>query len=326
MLKEEILTILQESKGSFVSGQILCNQLGVTRTAVWKNILLLRKEGYLIEAVTKKGYCLTDDSMTYNAFEITKELRKSGLDMEVLFQNSVDSTNLWAFEVSNQYDNVLLVADEQTHGKGRRGRSWSSLPGCGIWMSYLMKPKIQIGNASMITLVFALAIAHAITKVYERRVEIKWPNDIVYRGKKICGILTEMRSDTDGIRALVCGIGINANTTDFPKELESVATSLKKSFGVPVSRVKLISEIMKHFDVYFGKFLKTEDLSELKAEYEEILANRDKDVFLIGEETAQKVFCKGINNRGELVVIDENRREMQIHSGEVSVRGIYGYV
>lgn len=326
MQKSLILNILQKHKGEFVSGQMLCDSLGVTRTSIWKMMQSLKQDGYVIEAATKKGYRLVDDSETYNAHEIAKELLALGISLPVLFQKSVDSTNIWAFEESDRHDRILLVADEQTLGKGRRGRTWISPLGSGIWMSYLCKPDIRIENASMITLVFALSVAKAMQDLFAMDVKIKWPNDIVYQGRKICGILTEMRSDTDGIKAIVCGIGINANTTEFPAELANAATSIQNEMDVQVDRAKLIAKIMQYFDICFGKFLKTEDLSELKDDYEEILANKDNEVYIIEHDTHQKAFCKGITNRGELLVLDEDGHTLQIHSGEVSIRGIYGYV
>lgn len=325
MQKEQILSVLQNHKGEFISGQTLCEILGVSRTSIWKHISALKEEGYQIDAVTKKGYCLVGDSYIYNAYEIKKALEIAHLDMDVRFEKCVDSTNDWAFSQSKEHENLLFVAEEQLLGKGRRGRVWVSPPGYGIWMSYLMKPKIKIENAPMLTLIFALAVAHAIQALYQLDIQIKWPNDIVYNGKKICGILTEMRSDTDGIKAVVCGIGINANMLAFPKDLET-ATSIRMECGAIVDRTKLIARIMEYFSKYYDIFQKTQDLSMLKDAYETILVSKNQEVCILEDEKKMMALCKGITTKGELIVLDGEQREMRIHSGEVSVRGVYGYI
>lgn len=325
-MKTKILKLLRGQE-TYISGQELCNQLGVSRTAVWKVINQLKESGYGVEAVPNRGYHIVSypDILSKEEIESQVETRKIG--KKVLYLNKTSSTNIEAAQVAlEEDDGLLVVADIQTAGKGRRGRAWTSPKGTGIWMSMLLKPQISPSSASMVTLVTALAAVRAMNTLKGIKAEIKWPNDIVVNGKKVCGILTEMNCELDFIHYVVVGIGINANMKEFPEEVEKVATSLFLEAGKKVNRGQLIVTFLKEFEVLYETFVEQENLSFMKTEYESHLVNRNKQVRVIELKNTYTGVARGINEQGELRVELSDGEIKEIISGEVSVRGIYGYV
>ena len=326
-MKDRLLSILREHNG-FISGQEICDRFNVSRTAVWKAVNSLKKSGYEIEAVRNKGYRLIESPDVLLADELKSLLETKWFARKILYFESIDSTNN---EVKRQAENgcdedLLVIAETQTAGKGRRERHWESPAGSGIWMSFPVKPDLPPYKASMITLVAALAVAKAIADETGLKALIKWPNDIVINGKKTTGILTEMSAEMTSIHYVVIGIGINVNTETFPDELKNTATSLSLETGSKIRRGGIIASFGKYFEKYYDDFCKTQDLSLIREEYEKLLVNIDKEVYIIEGENNKKRVAKGITDTGELIVEDENGKVENIFAGEVSVRGIYGYV
>lgn len=240
---------------------------------------------------------------------------------------TIDSTNTKAKELAaaGAVQGTLVTADAQQAGIGRRGRSWSSEKKAGIYMSMLLRPEIATDKASMLTLVAALAVERAIAETLDCQPMIKWPNDIVLNKKKICGILTEMVLKGTEIDYVVIGIGINVNNKNFPEEIVQTAGSLSLELGNEIDREMLISEVWKRFSVYYENFLQVGDLSGIKAEYEHALINKDEKVKVLDPLGEYMGIAKGITNIGELIV-DTEEEIRYVSGGEVSVRGIYGYV
>lgn len=326
-MKEEILRLLR-SADSYISGQELCNRFGVSRTAVWKAINQLKEAGYEIEAQQNKGYKLMAAPDLMTEAEIKSLMHTEWVAKEVLYFDTIDSTNTKAQELAEKGypSGTLVVADKQESGKGRRGRSWVSPSGTGIFMTLMIKPDINPNNASMLTLVAALAVAKAITSVTGEEAMIKWPNDIVVNGKKVCGILTEMNAQFDYINHIVVGIGINVHNESFPEEISQMASSLMiEAGGKRFHRAQIIAETMSYFEQYYDTFLKTQDLSALVREYDELLVNRNKSVRVLDPKEPFDGKAMGITHKGELIVDTWESRKL-VSSGEVSVRGIYGYV
>ncbi len=326
-MKEEILRLLR-SADSYISGQELCNRFGVSRTAVWKAINQLKEAGYEIEAQQNKGYKLMAAPDLMTEAEIKSLMHTEWVAKEVLYFDTIDSTNTKAQELAEKGypSGTLVVADKQESGKGRRGRSWVSPSGTGIFMTLMIKPDINPNNASMLTLVAALAVAKAITSVTGEEALIKWPNDIVVNGKKVCGILTEMNAQFDYINHIVVGIGINVHNESFPEEISQMASSLMiEAGGKRFHRAQIIAETMSYFEQYYDTFLKTQDLSALVREYDELLVNRNKSVRVLDPKEPFDGKAMGITPKGELIVDTWESRKL-VSSGEVSVRGIYGYV
>jgi BirA family biotin operon repressor/biotin-[acetyl-CoA-carboxylase] ligase len=326
-MKEEILRLLRSADG-YISGQELCNRFGVSRTAVWKAINQLKEAGYEIEAQQNKGYKLMAAPDLMTEAEIKSLMHTEWVAKEVLYFDTIDSTNIKAQELAEKgyQSGTLVVADKQESGKGRRGRSWVSPSGTGIFMTLMIKPDINPNNASMLTLVAALAVAKAITSVTGEEAMIKWPNDIVVNGKKVCGILTEMNAQFDYINHIVVGIGINVHNESFPEEISQMASSLMiEAGGKRFHRAQIIAETMSYFEQYYDTFLKTQDLSALVREYDELLVNRNKSVRVLDPKEPFDGKAMGITPKGELIVDTWESRKL-VSSGEVSVRGIYGYV
>lgn len=326
-MKEEILRLLRSADG-YISGQELCNRFGVSRTAVWKAINQLKEAGYEIEAQQNKGYKLMAAPDLMTEAEIKSLMHTEWVAKEVLYFDTIDSTNTKAQELAEKGypSGTLVVADKQESGKGRRGRSWVSPSGTGIFMTLMIKPDINPNNASMLTLVAALAVAKAITSVTGEEAMIKWPNDIVINGKKVCGILTEMNAQFDYINHIVVGIGINVHNESFPEEISQMASSLMiEAGGKRFHRAQIIAETMSYFEQYYDTFLKTQDLSALVREYDELLVNRNKSVRVLDPKEPFDGKAMGITPKGELIVETWASRKL-VSSGEVSVRGIYGYV
>lgn len=326
-MKEEILRLLRSADG-YISGQELCNRFGVSRTAVWKAINQLKEAGYEIEAQQNKGYRLMAAPDLMTEAEIKSLMHTDWVAKEVLYFDTIDSTNTKAQELAEKGypSGTLVVADKQDSGKGRRGRSWVSPSGTGIFMTLMIKPDINPNNASMLTLVAALAVAKAITSVTGEEAMIKWPNDIVINGKKVCGILTEMNAQFDYINHIVVGIGINVHNESFPEEISQMASSLMiEAGGKRFHRAQIIAETMSYFEQYYDTFLKTQDLSALVREYDELLVNRNKSVRVLDPKEPFDGKAMGITPKGELIVDTWESRKL-VSSGEVSVRGIYGYV
>ena len=326
-MKEEILRLLRSADG-YISGQELCNRFGVSRTAVWKAINQLKEAGYEIEAQQNKGYRLMAAPDLMTEAEIKSLMHTDWVAKEVLYFDTIDSTNTKAQELAEKGypSGTLVVADKQESGKGRRGRSWVSPSGTGIFMTLMIKPDINPNNASMLTLVAALAVAKAITSVTGEEALIKWPNDIVINGKKVCGILTEMNAQFDYINHIVVGIGINVHNESFPEEISQMASSLMiEAGGKRFHRAQIIAETMSYFEQYYDTFLKTQDLSALVREYDELLVNRNKSVRVLDPKEPFDGKAMGITHKGELIVDTWESRKL-VSSGEVSVRGIYGYV
>lgn len=326
-MKEEILRLLRSADG-YISGQELCNRFGVSRTAVWKAINQLKEAGYEIEAQQNKGYRLMAAPDLMTEAEIKSLMHTEWVAKEVLYFDTIDSTNTKAQELAEKGypSGTLVVADKQESGKGRRGRSWVSPSGTGIFMTLMIKPDINPNNASMLTLVAALAVAKAITSVTGEEALIKWPNDIVVNGKKVCGILTEMNAQFDYINHIVVGIGINVHNESFPEEISQMASSLMiEAGGKRFHRAQIIAETMSYFEQYYDTFLKTQDLSALVREYDKLLVNRNRSVRVLDPKEPFDGKAMGITPKGELIVDTWESRKL-VSSGEVSVRGIYGYV
>lgn len=326
--------MLRSAGEEYTSGQVLCEKLGVSRQAIWKNILQLKEAGYQIESQPKKGYRLLESADRLVGADIESRLAPDCLCHRVECLETVDSTNTRAKQLAElgEPEGTLVVAEEQTAGKGRRGRGWASEPGIGIWMSLILRPQLKPQQAASVTLVAAMAVAKGIRECCGLETGIKWPNDVVINGKKVCGILTETSSEPDYIHYAVPGIGINANTPEFPEELRDRATSIYLETGKKTDRNALIAAVMNAFSDYYRRYLETADLSLLKDEYDAMLVNMNREVLILygmaedaDPEKSEKGVAKGIAPSGALLVETEAGLK-EILSGEVSVRGVYGYV
>lgn len=263
-----------------------------------------------------------------NVDEIEKLIVNNIMGKEVYYQAEVTSTNTLAKELASEgrLSGTIVVTDFQSQGKGRRGKTWVAPKGQDIFMSLLLRPEIQPAQASMLTLVMGLSVAQAVKDELDVDSQIKWPNDVVVDGKKICGILTEMGVNASGVDYVVIGTGINCNAKNFVAEGLADATSLAIETGQEIVRETLIAKVMVRFEENFNIFLKTKDLTNLMLKYNQLLANNGREVLISGTGEDWSGVARGINERGELLVEDKSGEVKNIFTGEVSVRGIYGYV
>lgn len=325
-MKEKILALLK-STSDYVSGQDICNRLGVSRTAVWKNINALKQEGYEIDSVNNKGYRLISEPDIINEMRIREYMHTKWMAKNIIYLPVTDSTNTQAKRLGEEgaEHGTLVVTQCQTAGRGRRGRSWESPEG-NVYFTFILRPDVEVSRASMITLISVLALAKAIEKVTGLHTQIKWPNDVVANGKKLCGILTESSTDLEYINYVVVGIGINVNQTSFPDELADKASSLLLELGHSVNRGAVLGEFLNLFEVYYDIFIKTEDMSGLIDVYNEMLVNCGREVKIIEKDKERILKAIGIDENGGLIVENQEGVRESIISGEVSVRGLYGYV
>lgn len=326
MLRSKLLKLLKENKGEYISGQKLSEQLNVSRTAIWKHINELKNEGYQIEAHHKLGYMLVSEPDLLIYEEVSPYLTTNFIGKNYIHKLVIDSTNNFAKEMASKVpDGTVIIAEEQTAGRGRLGRSWISQKGCGIWMSIILKPNIQPQEAINLTQVAAISVVKAIEEVFHVESKIKWPNDIILNNKKVCGILTEMSSEIDKINYVIIGIGVNVNCDNFPEELKGKATSLYLETNSKVDRKKLTASILNNLEFYYNAYLQKgfEYIRPICIEKSITIGRQIKVIANEGEIEGKAVT---IDNNGSLVVETKEGKRLSIMSGDVSVRGLLDYV
>lgn len=328
-MKGKILKLLKESSNEFVSGQKISEELGVSRAAIWKHINVIKEEGYEIQAISRKGYKVisSPDILTFE--EIKNFINTKYIGENILHYDSIGSTNSKAKELAETgcAHGTVVISEEQTSGRGRLGRNWVSPKYKGIWMSIILRPNITTQNASQITLIGAAAAQKAIMKMGVKT-SIKWPNDIIINGKKVCGILTEMSGEIDHINYLVMGIGINVNleAEDIPMELKDVATSLKLESGKFMDRKLLVANILNIFEELYYDFVENGNIKETIDVCRKNSMLLSKEIQLVSRGEIRIAKAIDISDAGELLVENEQGIIEYIVSGEVSIRGMYGYI
>lgn len=325
-MRNKIIKVILNNKDNFISGEDLSNKLGISRTAVWKHIKKLKEEGYNIESVNKKGYRL----VSFPGDLLTSENIKYNLQTKIIGDNihhlqTIDSTNEYLKRIGDKStDGTVVISEEQTRGKGRMGRTWQSKSGEGIWMSLLLKPNIIPFKAPFITLVAGVSVVTALRKL-NVPAQIKWPNDIILNDKKICGILTELSAEIERVNYVIVGMGMNVKNMYFSGELEHKATSLYKE-GYVLQRVDIVDKILYEFEKNYIDYIENdnkEHVLNLFRQYSNII---NKEIYLIKNDKRELVTCIDINDSGNLIIKDKDNNIREIMSGEVSIRGINGYI
>ena len=315
--KERILALLEENRGTPLSGEVLAEELGVSRTAVWKAIKDLQKAGHAIAAAQNRGYTLDTDSEVLSEQGVRLFLRNKSLNLVVA--QELESTNLTAKQMAaaGAPHGTLVVADSQTAGRGRRGRSFASPPGTGLYLSMVLRSALPMQSAVLVTSAAAVAVCRAVRTLCGLELAIKWVNDLYYKGKKVCGILTEAGTDLESgqLEWLVVGIGLNLTATaeDFPPELTAKAGSLYPGGPAPVSRAALAGAIGRELLALCPGFA---CLDEYRAR---CFVPGHWVTVCTGSETyaAQAL---SIDDAGRLVVQREGGRTEALRCGEVTIR------
>lgn len=246
---------------------------------------------------------------------------------EIVWLPSIDSTNeeIKRKAAEGAAEGLVIAADMQTAGKGRRGRAWQSPAGKNLYFSILLRPEVKPDKASMVTLLMAVAVQKAAAAVSSTETLIKWPNDVIMHGKKITGILTEMYLKGEEIDFVVIGTGVNVKAQTFPEELVN-ASDIETESGREISRKELLEVIVDEFFVLYEEYVKTGNLRFAKETYEKALVNKDREVLILDPAGEYRAVAEGIDEKGELLVRMADGTVRTVYAGEVSVRGIYGYV
>jgi len=301
-IKDKVLEKLINNKGKRVSGEQLASELSVSRSAIWKHIKFLRDEGYMIDSSTNLGYSLVETPDTLNPGEIKAGLQTKVIGKEIKYFKETDSTNIIAREIAASVDEgTLVIAESQTAGRGRLGRKWISPEG-GIWLSIILKPKMQPQYASRITLLAGVCVAKTI-RGFGLPAKIKWPNDVLINGKKVCGILTEIGAEVDLIDYLIVGIGIDANvdTESFPEEIRDSSTSLKKETGKEINRVDFVRKLLEEFELLYLNFQK-EGFPKILEEWRNMSATIGEWVKISTQARTIYGEAIGVDNEGALIL------------------------
>jgi BirA family biotin operon repressor/biotin-[acetyl-CoA-carboxylase] ligase len=319
-IRKKLLDAFTNAGESFLSGQYLAEIIGCSRTAVWKHIEELRKDGFELEAVRKKGYRIVSTPEAVSDDEIRLGLQTKFIGQNILYQESVPSTQKIAHRLANENatEGTVVIAEEQISGKGRMGREWHSPKYTGIWMSLILRPNISLANAPQLTLLAAVSVVQAIEEIAGLRPEIKWPNDLLLNGKKLTGILTELHAEADRIHSIIIGIGINVNQqlSDFPAELHPIATSLAIEKGEKISRSALIRSIFKHFENLYLQYLE-EGFSPIKLLWESYAISIGKQIKARTLNEVIEGIALGITDDGVLQIQDHNGKIHQVYSADI---------
>jgi BirA family biotin operon repressor/biotin-[acetyl-CoA-carboxylase] ligase len=317
--RKHLLSCLKENKGHWISGETLSGRLDVSRAAINKHIKKLRQDGYPIESSTKKGYCLKPFVDILLKDEIREKL-DTGIfgKTDILHFTNTDSTNLQAkiLAAGGAPEGTLIVAESQYSGRGRKGRTWFSPQGFGIYSSLILRPAISPAEAPGITLMTAVAAAETVIALTGIPASIKWPNDIMVKNKKIAGILTEISTEMDSVDFIIVGLGLNVNTPAdaFPPDLKTVATSVVAETGQRFSRVKMLQAYLKNLETHYENF-KKEGFSGIRNQwkaYTDIIGKK-VTVSKVAGKIAGKVL--DVDDEGVLILEDGKGEKHRIFSG-----------
>ena len=332
MSRQAVLKFLRAHPESCLSGEEMSRTLGLSRTAVWKAVDALRKEGYTIEARSGQGYRLLETPDHLSEAEVRAFLgTPEGIGRKLICLEEIDSTNNYAKQLalSGGEDGTVILAEQQTAGRGRMDRVFASPKGLGIYLTVLLRPDLPPERLMPVTALAGVAVCRAVSEACGLELDLKWPNDPVLRGKKVCGILTELslEAETGRLQSLVLGIGLNVHQKpeDFPPELREMAASLDQALSEPVSRPRLAAALIRQLD-RLHQTLYDGELQEDLEEYRRRCVNLGKPLQLLHSDgSREQVEGLGIDQDFALRVRRADGSVQAVRSGEVSVRGLYGY-
>lgn len=324
-MKEKILEYLRNCK-DYVSGEDISGELNISRTAVWKYINKLKQEGYSIESSSKKGYKLLESPDRLSYEELKPLLTTSYIGRNVLYFDSISSTNdiIREYAQRGEGEGLIAIAEEQTKGRGRMGRKWETPKGVAIAMSMLLRPNLSPQYVPSITSVIAVSVVEALRITTGFDVKIKWPNDIVLDGKKLCGILTEMSAEMDVVNHVIIGMGMNVNQEFFEDGIKEVAVSLKSYSRNKFDRKLILAEILNIFEGNYEIF-KSQGIEPFIDKVKQYSALLNKRVLISNINEKYEGEAIDIDTDGCLIVKLDSGDTKRVISGDVSVRGLYGY-
>ncbi len=323
MTDEDILQLLKKDPSTFLSGEELSRRLKVSRTAIWKRIRNLKSLGYEIEASTRSGYRLVRSPDLLTPAEVKPSLKTRWMGKAIHYFQRLDSTNIKAYDLATRgaEEGEVVIAESQEKGKGRLGRNWFSPPYLNLYLSVILRPKIPPHQAPLITLMAAVATAEAIEKFSNLRPLIKWPNDILLGGRKVAGLLNEIQSETDRIHFVILGIGVNLNVDErtFPKEIRSIATSMKQETGQAISRKDFLSSLLKQLEGWYTFYLQRGGEAILNA-WRSLAQIKGRQVRMtsFGETIAGRAI--DVDSDGALIIETRYGERKRVVAGDVEYR------
>jgi BirA family biotin operon repressor/biotin-[acetyl-CoA-carboxylase] ligase len=317
--EELILSFLTEGGDEFISGAALSDKLGLSRTAVWKHVESLRKLGYRIEAAPARGYRLVEVPDRLTALELSPLLATRELGRTLHYEERLSSTNARAYELANEgaFHGEVVLTEEQTAGKGRRGRSWASPPGKNLYFSAILRPELSPQRAPELTLVAAVALCETLREA-GAHASIKWPNDVQIDGKKVAGILTELSADPERVHFVVLGIGVNlnANPADFPAEVAEIATSVASSRGSAVPRALFTAALWTRIEQWLD--IHAEDgFAPVRAAWKSMASTLGQDVLVRGEQRELRGIAEDLDEDGALLLRTPEGKIERVVAGDV---------
>ncbi|QGQ96841.1 biotin--[acetyl-CoA-carboxylase] ligase [Paenibacillus psychroresistens] len=321
-MNELILQYFQEHEGEYVSGEELSIKLQCSRTAVWKHIEALRKQGYVFDAIPRKGYKMLTKPVIINAAKLMQGLQTKTLGRVVRIYDEVDSTQNIAHTLVRQgaIEGTLVIAEQQNAGRGRMGRNWFSPKGKGIWMSLILKPTISMQFTPQLTLLVAVALCRAIQAHIPHQVGIKWPNDLLINGKKISGILLESSAEDERLNYVIAGIGISVNllAEDYPEELKAKATSLFIEKGQLVDREQLICDFLLQLEVLLELYTQ-QGFAPIRSLWEALTISLHKPLRIQTAKGWVEGVANAIDEMGALWVTLPNGENIKLYSGDIEL-------
>jgi BirA family biotin operon repressor/biotin-[acetyl-CoA-carboxylase] ligase len=320
MSKDSLLSLLEAEAGEYVSGEEISRKMNVSRTAIWKQVRKLEAEGYQIEAVPRLGYRLMGKPARLSVTELLANLNTKRFGRNLRLLGSVPSTQdeLRLLAEQGAPEGTLVIAEQQTSGRGRMGRSWISPAGKGIWMSLLLRPPVPLPLTPQLTLLAAVALSRAISRIVPLEIGIKWPNDLLVNGKKISGILLESAAEDERLRYVVVGLGISVNLEpeDYPEELLEKAISLKMASGSSINRSELIASILEEFERLYDLYLQ-EGFTPIRSLWEAHSVTLNNPTQLYTPQGSFHGIPRGLDPMGGLQVELEDGSYRTIYSAEV---------
>jgi len=317
--RERILALLRRAEG-FVSSQTICKELEITRAAVWKQVQMLRRQGYSIQGVSSQGYRLREVPDALHVLEADPEIRTDRIGRTILVKGATESTNedLWELGRQGAEEGTVVIAEMQRAGKGRKGRQWISPANRNLYMSVLLRPPFPPADAAMVTLMAGVVLCEALQEVFPLRPQIKWPNDLLLEGRKAAGILAEMEAEQESIHFLILGIGVNLNMSRemFPEDLRYPATSVQLALGRPVERVPFVRCLLERLDRGYQQLLLDRGASVLK-DWNRYCAHREERLEVSTAKGTLRGRFRGLDEEGSMILESSAGKTEKVRAGDV---------
>ncbi len=321
-MNEKILQILNEYPDRFMSGESISRKLKCSRTAIWKHIQELRDHGYEFDAAPRMGYRLKRRPSRLEIPSIVDKLQTKVMGQSFHYYENVESTQSIAHNLiaAGAKEGTVVIAERQTAGRGRMGRSWFSPAGKGIWLSLILTPRIPLQLCPQLTLLVSVALCRTISSLLHVDIGIKWPNDLLIHGRKVSGILLESSAEDERLRYVIAGIGISVNLSkqDFPEELQDIATSLMIESGLEVNREELIAAFLKEFEDLYA-IVHEQGFAPIRSLWEALSVSLNCPIRVYTSKGWVTGTAQSIDDLGALVIQQDNGEEVKIYSGDVEV-------